>query len=91
MDNMEEVVALGNEAMNRGHSPEDPLEWLTFIEANAFTGNVEAARRLSMQMRDQDARTNKSLCVLWKRIQAESRAGSASNIAEISSDLGCSP
>src|SRR5215207_4451924 len=39
----EHVIALIDEADSRGYEPEDPFEWLSFIEAQAFTGNVERA------------------------------------------------
>src|SRR5215207_385308 len=42
-----QVVDLMNEASSLGYEPEDPFEWLAFIEAQAFTGNVERAGNLS--------------------------------------------
>ncbi|MEW6405487.1 MAG: hypothetical protein AB1649_27155 [Chloroflexota bacterium] len=99
MDDWEQVVRLGNEAISLGYSPADSNEWLTFIEANALTGNIEAAREMSMQMIDADAHTKKSLCILWERIQANGvvsgqsndPAGSEEEIQEALSEFGCSP
>jgi hypothetical protein len=86
-----EVNRLGDEAISRGYSPEDPYEWLTFIEASALTGNLEHARDLSMQVMDADARTRKGVCTVWKRIQVNGRAGSAEEIRQALTDFGCSP
>ena len=91
MNDLNQVVKLGDEAISLGYSPEDPNEWLTFIEANALTGNFEQARQLSMQMIDQDARTRNGLCILWKRIQTQGPAGSEKEIQEALSEFGCSP
>jgi hypothetical protein len=86
-----EVVELGNQATSSGYSPEDASEWLPFIEANALTGNMEAARTLSTRMLDQDRRTKRGLCIIWERIQAEGPAGSDDRIQQLLSAFGCSP
>jgi hypothetical protein len=41
------VIALIDEARSLGYEPEDPLEWLTYIEAQALTGNIETAEKVS--------------------------------------------
>ncbi len=91
MGDLEQVVKFGNEAMSLGYSPEDPSEWLTFIEANALTGNVEDAEKLSMRAFAEDPRTDKGLCTVWKRVQAKGPAGSEGQIVDILSKFGCSP
>ncbi len=91
MNDLKQVVTLGNEAISLGYSPEDANEWLTFIAANALTGNIEAARKLSMQMIDQDARTTKGLCIVWKQVQASSLAGTEEPVQQMLLQLSCSP
>ena len=39
------VIGLIDEAVSRGYEPEDPLEWLAYIESKALTGNMEAAEK----------------------------------------------
>ena len=45
--NWNQVIDLIDEAGSLGYEPEDPLEWLTYIEAQARTGNIEDARTAS--------------------------------------------
>jgi hypothetical protein len=91
MNNLNQVVELGKEAASLDYVPEDANEWLTFIEAHALIGNIEAARELSVQMIDQDARTRRGVCIFWEREQANGFAGSEEEIRQILSDFGCSP
>ncbi len=39
-EDLDEVVAIGEEAIRLGFHPEDPSEWLPFVRAYAITGNV---------------------------------------------------
>ena len=64
-----QVIALLNEAISLGYEPEDPFEWLTYIEAQAFAGDIETAQELSSDAFKQDNRIRKGLCELWKRIE----------------------
>jgi hypothetical protein len=74
---LRKVIDLIAEAKSRGYKPEDPFEWLTYIEAQALTGNTEAAQRLSSEVFKQDNGIRRGLCEVWKRVQAQSRAGNA--------------
>ena len=69
-----QVVTHIDEAISLGYGPEDPFEWLTFIEAQARTGNVEAAQELSEQVLEQENRIRRGICELWKRVQAQESA-----------------
>jgi hypothetical protein len=91
MNDLERVTALGNEALTLGYSPEDAKEWLIFIEANALTGNLEEAEALSMRAMDEDARTDKGLCIVWKRVQTRGHAGSEEIVQKMLSQLDCNP
>jgi len=91
MNALERVTALGNEALTLGYSPEDPKEWLIFIEANALTGNLEEAEALSMRAFDEEPRIAEGLCLVWKRVQAAGPARSEENIREMFSQFECDP
>src|SRR5215207_10185952 len=69
-----QVVDLIDEASSLGYEPEDPFEWLAFIEAQAFTGNVERAENLSNDVYRRDNGVRKGLCQVWKRVQIQGRA-----------------
>jgi hypothetical protein len=66
----DQVVHLMDEARSLGYEPEDPFEWLTYIEAQALTGDMENAKRISDDAFEKENRIRKGLCELWKRVQA---------------------
>ncbi len=66
----DQVVHLMDEARSLGYEPEDPFEWLTYIEAKALTGDTEEAKRISDDAFEKENRIRKGLCELWKRVQA---------------------
>jgi hypothetical protein len=51
---------------------------LTYIEAQALTGKIEAAENLSKDVFKQENGIRRGLCELWKRVQAQSAALSES-------------
>lgn len=65
-----QVLELMKAAGSSGYEPEDPLEWLALIEAQALTGNMEAAAELSNEVLKQENGMRRGVCELWKRIQA---------------------
>jgi len=71
-EDWKKVVDLINEAKSFGYGPEDPFEWLTYIEAQAFTGNLEAAQKASKNAFEQENGIRKGVCEVWKRVQAQS-------------------
>jgi hypothetical protein len=89
----EQVILLIDEAKARGYEPEDPFEWLTYIEARALTGDTEAAEKLSQSVFKQDNGIRKGLCEVWKRAQAAHAAGSETEtrLNQILSDFECTP
>jgi hypothetical protein len=68
-NNWNQVNSLLDDAVSLGYQPEDAFEWLTYIEAKAATGNIEAAEKLSAKALIQDKRIREGLCEVWKRIQ----------------------
>ncbi len=74
-----------------GYAPADPNEWLLFIEAYALMKDFKTAENLSelMLADDNDARVNRGLCVVWKRIQANGLAGSEKKVQEMLAQFNC--
>ena len=92
-EDWKKVVDLVKEATSLGYKPEDPFEWLTYIEAQAFTGNLEAAEKLSRDTFKQTNGIRKGLCEVWKRVQAQNGLESEKQIRlmQILSDFQCTP
>lgn len=87
----DQVVQLIDEARSLSYEPEDPMEWLTYIEAQALTGNVEAAARLSRDILKRNNGIQRGLCEAWKRIQVADPARSEikTYTNQILADLQC--
>lgn len=85
------VIELIDKAKSLGYEPEDPFEWLTYIEAQARIGNRETAEKLSHSVYKQDNSIRKGLCEVWTRVQANDQAQSGSflPIDQILSDFQC--
>jgi hypothetical protein len=62
------VIDLMDEARSQGYEPEDPVEWLTYVEAQALTGNLESAEMLSSTVAKKDNTLRRGVCELWKRV-----------------------
>ncbi len=91
-DDWEEVVRLGDEANTLGYHPVDAFEWLPFIEAYAYTGDVAYAVELSEVAIEKEPRLRKGLCELWKRVEArEGNKKDAAFITSIYDKVGCTP
>jgi len=88
-----QVLALIDEAQSLGYQPQDAVEWLSYIEAQAFARNLEAAQELSNRIQAHDISLHKGLCEVWKRVQADSSARSdmQERVAQILGDLQCGP
>ncbi len=85
------IVAYEKEAGEKGYAPEDPFEWLPFIEANAMIGNMDHADELSKNAFTSDKRTRKGLCNVWERVRAQGPAGSGNEtqISQLLSKFQC--
>jgi hypothetical protein len=66
--NWDKVAKLGEQVQALGYKPQDPTEWLPFIEAYTYTGNLQEAERLSKLAWDSNMVPRKALCSFWKRI-----------------------
>jgi hypothetical protein len=95
----DQVIHLIDEARSSGYEPEDPFEWLTYIEAQALTGNIEAAEKMSNDVFKQENGIRRGLCELWERAQVQGAAVSESKgsmgdeeqtrVDQILSDFDC--
>ena len=65
------IVQLATKAKSLGYQPEDPMEWLPFIEAYARSGDTEQAILLSHDAVQQAARVRKGVCGVWRRVQSD--------------------
>ena len=85
------TIALIDQAKSLGYQPEDPFEWLTYIQAQALTGNIDTAEKLSNVLFKQDNSVRKGLCEVWKRVQATGPVGSKSEtrVNQILSNFQC--
>jgi len=86
-----QVLALIDEAQSLGYQPQDAVEWLSYIEAQALTGNFEEAQELSNRVQAHDTSLRKGLCAVWKRVQAErpARSEMQERAAKILGKLQC--
>jgi hypothetical protein len=89
--NWDQVIDLIGEARSLGYKPEDPFEWLTYIEAQALTGNIEGAKKTSEAAFEQEKRIRRGLCELWKHVQATDLAAGneAARVNQILSEYQC--
>lgn len=89
-NDLSRVVFLQERASSLGFSPEDPNEWLIFIEAHALTGDFEKAAQLSTDILEQDVRMRRGVCVIWKRIQSRAASEMQGYVAQFLAGQGCS-
>ncbi|MEK6753788.1 MAG: hypothetical protein AABZ00_16140 [Chloroflexota bacterium] len=90
-ENYEQVSRLGDEAMALGFKPQEQNEWLVFVDAYARMGDFTNAKELSKAALAEDIRIRRGVCTVWEQIQAESGAGSESQIGGIIRQLNCNP
>jgi hypothetical protein len=83
------AAALGDEAIKSGFQPEDPAEWLVFIEAYGMSGDLSMAEKLSNSALDADPKLLKGLCKVWEQIQAQGPDGGGASAVRLS--FGCNP
>jgi len=91
--NWKAIIALEKEVDAKGYSPQDSLEWLPFIEANEMLGNLDHAEELSKEAIANDKRIRKGVCIVWKRVQAQSpeRNDYETQISRLLSQFQCLP
>jgi len=89
---VKQAASLADEAIANKYQPEDPTEWLLFIEAYARDGQLKQAENLSEVALAADPRLRKGVCTVWEQIQSSVREGSAnSSFESILLSFGCRP
>jgi hypothetical protein len=87
----EGIIDLEKEVNMNGYSPDDPFEWLPFIEANAMLRNMDHAKELSETALETEKRIRKGVCNVWKRVQAQDPDGGdeGTQIKRVLSEFQC--
>lgn len=67
--NWQAVATLGDEAIGVGHSPNDPMEWLVFMQAFAYTGDEHYQATLAAVTAD--AYSRKEACAVFQTYTTE--------------------
>ena len=87
-----QVIDLINEAISLKYEPEDPFEWLTFIEAQAFIGNINDAEKLSAEVFAQDKRIRAGLVSIMETgtgSKSPREARQPAHVTEVLSEFQC--
>ena len=86
-----EVARLGDEAQKLGFGPNNPQEWLPFIEGYARAGGWRDAVDTTLHVRQVNRFLSPRLCALWGRILADTPPPSASaeQVDQMTSRLAC--
>lgn len=79
--NWNQVVDLIDEAISLGYEPEDPFEWLPYIEAQGLNGNIEVAQEVSEDALKRENKIRRGLCEIWERVKTA--APESENVAHI--------
>ncbi|HEX5809363.1 MAG TPA: hypothetical protein VFY25_11905 [Anaerolineales bacterium] len=82
-----------DEARSLGYEPEDPFEWLGYIEAQARSGSVDVAKQVSEAAIKKDSSIRKGLCEVWKRVASSISTGDGTEarLSQILSAFQCAP
>ncbi|HJQ13521.1 MAG TPA: hypothetical protein VJ830_02140 [Anaerolineales bacterium] len=88
--NWNQVIDLIDEARSLGYEPEDPFEWLIYIEAQALTGNTGVAQEVSEEVLKRENKIRKGVCVIWKGMQtANLESEDQTQVGQILSKFEC--
>jgi hypothetical protein len=86
----ETVARLGDEAFAVPMLPDDPYEYLPFVEAYARLGRVKEARLLTRQVADNMPLLKPALCAVWERA-GQQTALPAETVDKVKSELQICP
>lgn len=90
-DDHSQAVRFGDEVQDLGFHPEDPTEWLVFVEAYALNDDLETAEKLSVTALNADPKLRKGVCAVWEQVKVQGPASDAEDVETISLSLGCNP
>jgi hypothetical protein len=83
------IVALGSEALQKSLSPQDPIEWLPFIEGYARAGNLALAEEMSRRTWSEAPKVHHGLCVVWSRLRNDGPDAARSAASQLIGEFGC--
>jgi len=73
----ERTAQLGDEVIDAGYSPFDPIEWFVFIEGYVLTGNVDRAASLTQEAFETRNDYGLALCELWMDLADQQQENAA--------------
>ena len=63
--NWEQIATIGNQVIDAGYTPYDPIEWFVFIEGYGLSGDIEQAGSLTQDLFKARNDFGPLLCELW--------------------------
>ena len=81
---------LAEEALSLNAQPQDPREWLVFVESFAMNGEIDKALDLSNTVLKVDRKTLKAVCTVWEQIQENGPIGAEKDVESARLSLDCS-
>ncbi|GAB4503845.1 MAG: hypothetical protein Fur0043_08380 [Anaerolineales bacterium] len=90
MGNWEKVARLGDQAFAAPYFPDDPAEYLPFIEAYGRLGRLAQAQKLTEKVADLNPALRPMLCAAWRRIQPTASSDEVEVIQITMQNLECS-
>jgi hypothetical protein len=93
MGNWQQVAALGNEATKLNFSPNNPQEWLPFIEGYAHLGRWSEVDQLSRHVLRVNSDLSPRMCNLWNRLETNTAASPSRDetLAALRDKYKCTP
>ena len=86
------VAEIGDEVFTIPYYPDDPSEYLPFVEAYARTGRWPEARDLTRKTADLMPMLRPALCAVWQRVETQAPGAlSADQIEKMKTELGYCP
>lgn len=80
-----------DEALASDFKPDDPREWMVFVEAFAMNGEMDKALAVSQSALEAERKTLKAICKAWEYAQVQGPEGSGEEIQSARLSIGCSP
>ena len=89
----QQVAALGNEATKLNFSPNNPQEWLPFIEGYGHLGRWADVEDLSRHVIRVNSDLVPRMCVLWRRLETDTPSTSARDetLSSLRNKYSCAP
>jgi hypothetical protein len=87
----QKVLSFGREAASLGYKPADQNEWIVFIKANALTGDISTAEKISKSAIEEDVRVRRGICSAWRWIKTQSSSAEQDKILQVLSEFECNP